>query len=527
MKRAVVWVCIGLLLLFVVGTTVLQVLSSSGAFHGDDAPERSEAPADAWVQPELNPAARVAPEVELQIFYEQVPDWEPCANRHCARIEVPLDYADPGGTTIELALLRVDALKPSARIGALVVNPGGPGAPGTTFADQAPLAFNRALLERYDVVGFDPRGTGESDPIDCVSDARLSELLAGDPTPDTDADIRAAVNRGKQFAKGCRKHSGLLAKHVSTVEAARDMDIVRAVLEEEKLSYFGASYGTKLGATYAGLFPAQSGRLVLDGGIDPGLDFEELALGQARGFETALTSYVDACVATANCYLGATRADASATITGFLDQVEEEPMQVGDRTLEVGNAFYGIVLPLYNRSYWMLLDQALGDALEGDAAALLQLADLYASRSGDTYANNSSEAIRVINCLDDPAYLPVSEIPSRMAKFKQASPTFGDVFAWGLNGCEALSGLVGSTPPGPEDPSAAGADPMLVIGTTRDPATPYEWSVGLAEALAPAVLVSRDGDGHTGYNQGSECVDAAVEAYLLEGTVPAGPVTCT
>ncbi len=519
MKRAVAWVCIGVLLLFAVGTVIAQVMSGSGS--DADRPSSQE-----WERPDYDAAARVAGDRALQIYHEQVPDWQPCANRHCAFIEVPLDYADPGGTTIEIKLLRVDALDQSERIGSLLVNPGGPGAPGTTFADQAPFAFNRAVLERYDVVGFDPRGTGESEPVDCVGDARLSEMLAADPTPDDAAEIRAGVRAGKQFARGCLNRSGEIAKHVSTLAAARDMDIIRAVLDEPKLTYFGASYGTKLGATYAGLFPERSGRLVLDGGIDPTLDFEALALGQAGGFETALTSYVDACVEASPCYLGGTRAKALATITGFLDDVEAEPLEVGERTLEVGNAFYGIVLPLYNQSYWTLLDQALSTALDGDGVALLQLADLYSSRVGDTYADNSSEAIRVISCLDDPAYLPIDEIASRMDAFRAASPTFGDVFAWGLSGCEDLSRLAGKTPPAPADPSAAGADPMLVIGTTRDPATPYEWSVGLADALAPAVLVSRDGDGHTGYNQGNTCVDDVVDAYLLDGAVPAAPVDC-
>ncbi len=470
--------------------------------------------------------AREAPEPELQEFYDQRVDWQPCEDDDdfgCARIEVPLDYEDPSGERIELALLKNPADRASARIGSLVVNPGGPGAPGTSYA-SSDEAWPPALANRYDIVGFDPRGTGTSTAIDCLSDRELDAYIASDPDPDNAADVREFTGWVEKIGEGCAEKSGDLAAHVSTHEAARDMDVIRAVLGEEKLTYFGASYGTKLGATYAELFPEQVGRFVLDGAVDVSLTSRQGSLQQARGFEVALTAYIDDCVAGGECYLGDTREQAKATIKEFLTGVEAEPLDVGDRQLKVGNAFYGLVAPLYNQEYWKYLDDGLGDALDGDGEFLLLLSDFYTSRnSSGGYDDNSSEAIYAINCLDDPTSIPASRVPSQYAAFDKASPTFGRVFAWGLTGC---SGLAVEAPDNDWDLDAAGADPLLVIGTTRDPATPLRWAKALAAQLDPAILVTRDGDGHTGYNMKNPCVDDVVESYLLEGEVPGGDVDC-
>ncbi|MCW2813777.1 MAG: transporter, partial [Nocardioides sp.] len=311
----------------------------------------------------------------------------------------------------------------------------------------------------------------------------------------------------------------------STVEAARDMDVLRAVLGEEKLSYLGFSYGTTLGSTYASLFPANVGRFVLDGATDPTLDFRENALSQAAGFQTALDAYVDDCVAGGDCFLGGDRGAALATIDGLLADIEEEPLPTNqDRELSIGNAFYGLVTPLYSRDSWSFLDQGLQEALAGQGDTLLLLSDLYGSReAGGTYSDNSLEAILAINCLDDPTTIEPSEVPAEIPAFKEASPTFGEVFAWGLTGCHGIQVEAAEPPPTIE---AEGAAPILVIGTTRDPATPYEEAVALAEQLASGVLLTRDGDGHTAYNKGNSCIDEAVEGYLLEGTVPDDGTTC-
>jgi pimeloyl-ACP methyl ester carboxylesterase len=304
------------------------------------------------------------------------------------------------------------------------------------------------------------------------------------------------------------------------------MDVLRAALGESRLIYLGASYGTKLGATYAELFPARVGRLVLDGAVDLAVSSRRLSLEQARGFETALRAYVSNCVdETDSCFLGDSVEEGLRRIAAFTDAVDAQPLATGgERDLRVGNAFYGIVTPLYNRDYWPILSQALRAGFDGDGSVLLALSDLYSSRnSRGGYDDNKAEAIYAINCLDDPYAIPVARVASELPAFEKASPTFGRVFAWSLTACGGLRAE--ATVPEPTV-RAEGAAPIVVVGTTRDPATPYRGAVSLAGQLASGVLVTREGDGHTGYNVGNACVDAAVEDYLLDGTVPVDGLTC-
>ena len=318
---------------------------------------------------------------------------------------MPVDYAEPEGDSIDLALLRVPATERAQ--GSLVVNPGGPGAPGTDYAAAAGQVFREPLLRAFDIVGFDPRGTGESSPVDCLSDDDLDAYLAGDPDPDDAAEEQQYAADVRAFGAGCAA-SGEVAGHVTTIEAARDMDVLRAALGESTLTYLGASYGTKLGATYAELFPDRVGRFVLDGAVDVSLDNRQLGLEQAEGFETALRAYVQNCIDTTDeCFLGDSVDAGLATIDGLLADIEESPLPTsGDRDLAIGNAFYGIVAPLYNRDYWFILSAALGSALDGNGQALMELADLYSSRGQDGYTDNSTEANVTINCLDDPSSVP-------------------------------------------------------------------------------------------------------------------------
>jgi pimeloyl-ACP methyl ester carboxylesterase len=460
----------------------------------------------------------------LEEFYSQQIDWQPCGSNECGTLTVPVDYREPDGETIDLNLERTLAGDPDARVGSLVVNPGGPGAPGTTMAEQASSYFRPELLDRVDIVAFDPRGTGESAPIDCLSDSELDAFIAADPTPDDAAEVEQTAENQEAFFEGCVANSGPVVGHVSTVEAARDMDVLRAALGEEQLSYLGFSYGTKLGATYAELFPGNVGRFVLDGAIDPTLSTREDSLSQAAGFQTALNAYVDDCLE-GDCFLGGSRDEALETIRGLLDSIEQQPLPTsGDRELEIGNAFYGVVLPLYSEENWPLLDQGLQEALDGSGDTLLLLSDFYGSREADgSYSDNSLEAILAINCLDDPSFVEPSEVPAELPAFREASPTFGDVFAWGLVGCRGLQ--VQPSEPEPEI-RAEGAAPIVVVGTTRDPATPYEEAVALADQLESGVLLSRDGDGHTAYNKGNDCIDETIEGYLLDGEVPADGTEC-
>jgi pimeloyl-ACP methyl ester carboxylesterase len=522
-NRIVVIVVAMALVLAAVGGGVLALVTAD-----DSSPDSSSSSEPTVVemtptQP-VDPAATEPPTPELAPFYSQTISWEQCDGLLCGTVTVPIDYRDPGGATIDLAVNKVPAADPSRFIGPLVVNPGGPGVPGTNYAEQATSVFRSELLDRFDIVGFDPRGTGDSDPVDCLSDDELSDWLASDPDPDDAAEAEAFAAGQEAFFEGCVARSDSLIGHVTTTETARDLDVIRAALGQTTLTYLGASYGTKLGATYAELFPEKVGRLVLDGAVDVSLPSRELSLAQAGGFETALRSYVGDCVEGGDCFLGDTLDDGMQTISDLMDDIEEQPLPTQQgRELAVGNAFYGLVAPLYSRETWNLLDQGLSQALDGNGSTLLLLSDFYASREGDTYTDNSAEAILAINCLDDPYAIDPSQVPEQYADFERVSPTFGRVFAWGLVGCR---GIEVQSSESPLEIRGEGAAPIIVTGTTRDPATPYEWAVSLAEQLESGVLITRDGDGHTAYNTGNECVDVAIEAYLIEGTVPDDGLEC-
>lgn len=497
-----------------------QAVPSSTAEEPDARPTHEPSP-----EP-VDPEATEAPRPALEPYYTQDIDWHPCHGEYrCASMEVPLDYSEPAGKRIEIALLKVPAREPQKQVGTLVVNPGGPGAPGTDYAAHAGFVFGTPLLNRFDIVGFDPRGTGKSAPVNCLTDEQLDAYIAQDPSPDTRAERQQYQAWNQRIGRGCVQRSpGKLAAHVSTQETARDMDILRAVLGEEKLNYFGASYGTLLGATYADIFPENVGRFVLDGAVDPTLSNREMALQQAEGFQTALRAYVSHCVEGGDCYLGGTVEEGLQRISDFLASVDAQPLETREkRDLKIGNAFYGLVTPLYNRDYWPLLDRALQAAFHGDGTLLLELSDAYSSRGPDGYTNNMMEALYAISCLDDPSAIPPSQVPTVVDEFTEVSPTFGRVFAWSLTACNGVQ--VESDLP-ERTINAPGAPPILVIGTTRDPATPLKWAKALADQLSSGVLIVREGDGHTGYNQGNECVDDAVESYLIEGVVPDGPLRC-
>jgi pimeloyl-ACP methyl ester carboxylesterase len=516
----------GLVLVALVATAVF-VATGGGHLSSDDPAGDGDGGATLAPTPTPQPGSSEPPEPDLTAFYSQALSWQPCrGDFECATLTVPVDYAAPGGQTFDLALLKDPADDIDDRVGSLVVNPGGPGAPGTDYAENASLAFGDVVRADFDIVGFDPRGTGASDPIDCLSDQQMDDFLAADPDPDTPEEGAGYQAALEAFFQGCVANSDELVGHVTTVEAARDMDVLRAALGEARLHYFGASYGTKLGATYAELFPDRVGRLVLDGAVDLSIDSRQLSLEQAGGFEIAVRAYVQRCVDEGDCFLGDTLDEGLATIKAFLASVDAEPLPTADsgRDLEVGQAYIGTTAPLYNRDYWPILDQALRLALDGDGTVLQRISDLWTSRNDDgTYSDNGYEAIYAINCLDDPYAITADQVPAQLPDFEKVSPTFGAVGAWGLVNCTGIQ--VRATEPTPEI-DGSGAAPIVVIGTTRDPATPYQWAVHLADQLESAVLVSRDGDGHTGYNAGNSCVDEAVEGYLVDGTAPQDGLEC-
>ncbi|HEU4491029.1 MAG TPA: alpha/beta hydrolase, partial [Jiangellales bacterium] len=317
-----------------------------------------------------------------------------------------------------------------------------------------------------------------------------------------------------------------LLPHMSTVDVARDLDVLRAVLGDEQLTYLGKSYGTFIGATYAELFAERVGRMVLDGAMDPALPREEVALGQADGFERALRAYLDQCLA-GDCPLGRTLGEAQVTLDNLLAVIDAQPLPTGDedRPLTQSLAILGIAYPLYLRADvgYPALTEALTAALAGDGSTLLTLADLYLHRDEEGYQNNLNEAFYAVNCLDRPDTVTVAEIQEAEDRFAEVSPLFGPYLAW--SGLPCTTWPVESTAvPGPL--TAEGAAPILVVGTTGDPATPYEWAVSLADQLASGVLLTYEGFVHTAYRKNNDCVDDAVDRYLIEGEPPEDGLVC-
>ena len=470
-------------------------------------------------------AKTVAPtSAGLERFYAQKLAWTRCdGDFQCAKLTVPIDYADPAGTTITLALLRLRAS--GDRLGSLVINPGGPGGSGVDYARAARAVISDDVRKRYDVVGFDPRGVGTSSPVKCLTDAQLDELIDADPTPDTPAEVDSTVTLFRQFAERCKAGGGELLGHVSTREAARDIDVLRAALGDRKLTYLGKSYGTFLGATYAELFPRSVGRMVLDGALDPALTSEQISLGQAKGFEQATRAFVADCALESSCPLGSTVEGGMERLRELLRRLDASPLPTDDgRQLTEGLGSLGIAVAMYDEGYWPTLQQALTAGLAGDGTELLALADAYTERGPDgSYPSNQNTVIYAVNCLDRPEKGGLAQVQRTVKEFTAQAPTWGAFLAWSELPCDYWP-VTGTSAPGPI--SASGSGPIVVVGTTRDPATPYEWAVNLSKQLAQGHLVTYDGDGHTAYLRGSRCVDKAVDAYLLRGTVPKTNLRC-
>lgn len=434
----------------------------------------------------------------------------------CATLKVPLDHARPDGDSIDIAVARVATADPDQRIGSLLFNPGGPGGSGIEFLEAAAAVVPVELADRFDLVSFDPRGVGASAAIDCVVDFddEVSLLADGD-----DQAWDALVADAEALADECTSVSLDLAPYVGTNNAARDLDMIRAALGDDQLSYVGFSYGTRLGATYAELFPDRVRALVLDGGVKPTDDLAQIGLEQGPGFDAALESFAAACDADEDCPFGTD--DIAPTLevyAGLVDEIAEEggfATDDGDRMLTPGELQLGVVAALYSTQLWPVLADALfmADA-EQDGSLLHVLADSYLGRQVDGTYDNSQVAGLAINCADDPRRPELAEIRRQGDVAAAASTHFGDLL-------RARTGCVGT--PDPIDPirigPAEGAAPILVIGTTGDPATPYEWSVELAASLAAAELFTVEGDGHTAFLS-IPCVDDVVIDYLVDLDLP-------
>ncbi|MFC8784239.1 alpha/beta hydrolase [Streptomyces nigra] len=436
----------------------------------------------------------------------------------CADLKAPLDWKKPEGRTIDLALIRAKATGDD-RIGSLLFNFGGPGGSGV---DRLPWYSTgaSALRERYDLVSWDPRGVGSSEGVRCRRDQEIQASEAVDLTPDTAAEETAYFKDAADFGKGCRKTGGSLIAHVSTTDTARDMDLMRQVLGDEKTHYFGISYGTELGGVYAHLFPKNVGRIVLDAVVDPSADAAGHAENQARGFQRALNNYLES--------TGKSAEEGTREVVDLLKRVDAKPLPTSSsRDLTESLALTGIIRPLYSKASWPTLTSALQAAQQGDGTELLALADDYNDRQDSGKYGTGSHSQRVISCLDDRQRPTPEDAKKALPHFEKVSPVFGPMLGWDT------AGWCHDWPvPGQYDTpevSAPGSAPILLIGNTGDPATPYEGTRRMADELGKGVgvMLTWKGEGHSAYAKGSSCVDSTINDYLLEGTVPKDGKVCS
>ncbi|MEV0374112.1 alpha/beta hydrolase [Streptomyces sp. NPDC050636] len=507
---------------------------SSGNSSSDTeaSPGRTTGTGPGRVAPSASPALGPLPAAtpaNLRPYYDQKLTWHECgvAGFECATMKAPLDYARPSADTdLKLAVARKKATGPGTRIGSLLVNPGGPGGSAIDYLQQyAPQPAQ--VRARYDMVAMDPRGVARSAPVRCLSNKQMDAYTQTDQTPDDSTEVNTLATAYREFAKGCESRTGKVLGHVSTIEAARDMDMLRAVLGDKKLTYVGASYGTFLGATYAGLYPSHSGRLVLDGAMNPELDSRTVNINQTAGFDTAFKAFAADCIKRRDCPLGTkSTEDAGKQLSALFKQLDARPVETGEaRRLTESLATTGVIAAMYDEQAWPILREYLAQAKDGNGRGLLTLSDSYYERDPDGSYANQMYANPAVNCLDlPPAFTSPDQVRAALPSFRKASPVFGDNFAWAALNCAYWPVKATGKAHRVE---AKGAAPIVVVGTTRDPATPYTWAKGLAAQLSGATLLTYDGDGHTAYGRGSDCIDTAINTYLLEGTTPPKNKRCT
>ena len=468
------------------------------------------------------------PPVTMAGYYAQTLRWQPCAKVfQCARLLVPFDYSRPSWRRFSLPVIRFAATDPVQRIGSLVINPGGPGVSGVSYALQARSVVSAAVRARFDVVGFDPRGVGGSVPaVHCLTGPQLDKYFETDDTPAGSAQLATVVSESKLFARACERGSGSLLPYVGTPNAARDMDVLRAALGDAKLSYLGKSYGTYLGTWYAQLFPSHVRALVLDGALDPAASAFSMNTVQGEGFEVALRSFAADCMTRTACPLGNAGVNAGlGRLQTLITKATSHPLlnNLGDgRPANGALLLGGVVSSLYSKTYWPTLRSALRAAFAGDGTLLIELGDLLYERSSHGTYTNLADANMAVNCLDRPTPRGLAAWSSAASGAAKAAPQFGEAIMWGSLPCAYWPV---SSPALPAI-KAAGAPPILVVGNKRDPATPYRWAVALAGDLASGVLLGWNGDGHTAYLMGSPCVDGIVNRYLLTLAVPHSGTLC-
>ena len=452
--------------------------------------------------------------------------WSNCGGGfQCGTVTVPLDYAHPEAGTIDIALNRKPATDPANRIGSVLTNPGGPGASGIQFL-QGEAASMKNLNRRFDLIGFDPRGIGQSAPVRCLTGPEEDAYFALDSVLDDPQEKAAGIQADKDFAAGCEQRSARVLPFVDTVSAAKDLDLIRIALGDAKLTYLGFSYGTFLGQTYANLYPTHVRALALDGVVDPTLTANDLLLAQLVSFQRNLEAFLADCNSRASssppCTYGVS-GDPAAKLDALMGRLDTNPIPVGNRQLTRALALTGVLLGLYNQSFWPTLDVALSATDRGDGSILLRLADVYLARNANGTYDNEIDASSAVNCLDRPVPTDVAAYDKLGPAFARASPLFGPSFQYANLGCAYWP----VKPTGHAGPlTADGAPPILLVGGTDDPATPYAWAQSVNRQLAGSVLLTRNGNGHTSYDA-STCAHSAIDDYLINLTLPAAGTVCS
>lgn len=475
------------------------------------------------IPPSTPDAAPSTPPDDLAPFYAQQPEWRDCGDAECTKVRVPLDYDDPTGETIELSMTRVPATGES--IGSLFVNPGGPGGSAFDYAKAADYIVSSPIRSVYDIVGVDPRGVGLSDPIRCLTDAEIDAYTAAEGTPDDPAEEAAILADVAVLAGKCEENAGSLIDHMGTIDAARDLDIARAVTQDPVLNYLGLSYGTALGFTYMTLFPETTGRMVLDGVLPTDLANEEISKGQADAFEVAFEHFSADCADSGDCPFTGDGPQVATQLRDFLRALDAKPLPTSDgRQLTESLGTFGVLSYLYFPSEdYPRLREALASAVnEEDGTALLTLLDERRNRSPEgEYLDNSTDAYYAVTCADLPFTGTDDDVRAFAREWAESAPTFGPALAWGLPVCRDW--------PARATPLPALTEPRtfpLIVGTRFDPATPVQWAERLHAQIPGSGLVIWEDYNHTAYLAGSGCVDETIDRYLLVGEIPSAPRIC-
>jgi len=477
------------------------------------------------------PVARAAEpsptEPTLQRYSSQILTWRPCQALQCAELTVPRDYDDPAAGDISISLTRATA-KTASPLGSIVVNPGGPGGSGVDFTGYVATSVMPSVAAKFNVVGFDPRGVGRSAPITCMTGRQTTAWLRTDTTPDTAAEQEVLMRRAATIGTGCLAMSPAMARHVSTEDTVRDLDILRAALGDERLNLLGFSYGTYLGTKYAERFGDRVGRFVLDGAVDPALDVMQVSQGQSAGFQAAFARFAASCAKQAGCPGGRSAASVTAWVNGLLRRLDRSPLPTDQgTTLNQAQAITAIFFAMYSTDTWPSLRAGLADAAAGDGSGLQFLADYATDRTGpNRYGSNMNSAFYAISCWDFPAAPDRAGLQAAARRWSAtaAVPELARAMSWGNAPCTTWYGHA-RQPPAPAVTTTTA--PILVVGTRFDPATPYEWAEALHRQLPTSSLLTYEGDGHTAYGSGSNCIDRAIDAYFLTGAMPAPGKSCT